>query len=133
MELNQIVLYIERVPDENQTDHIDWGFRLSGVYGLDYRFMISRAGSATQLLKHNSYYGFDTPMIYLDLYIPYVFQGMNIRIGRIISEPDIEAQLAPNNLMASHSHSLRLRSLLSGGNLHDDENQRSMDDSSRNL
>jgi hypothetical protein len=28
---------------------------------------------------------------------------MNIRIGRIISEPDIEAQLAPNNLMASHS------------------------------
>jgi len=28
---------------------------------------------------------------------------MNVRIGRIISEPDIEAQLAPNNLMASHS------------------------------
>jgi hypothetical protein len=28
---------------------------------------------------------------------------MNIRVGRIISEPDIEAQLAPNNLMASHS------------------------------
>ena len=42
-------------------------------------------------------------MIYLDLSIPSVFQGMNIRIGRIISEPDIEAQLAPNNLMASHS------------------------------
>src|SRR6201995_5471992 len=33
-ELNQVVLYIERMPDENQTDHIDWGFRLSGVYGL---------------------------------------------------------------------------------------------------
>src|SRR6478735_4086973 len=103
MELNQIVLYLERLPDENQTDHIDWGFRLSGVYGLDYRFMISRGWFSSQLLKHNSYYGFDTPMIYLDLYIPYVFQGMNIRIGRIISEPDIEAQLAPNNLMASHS------------------------------
>jgi len=71
--------------------------------GLDYRFMISRGWFSSQLLKHNSYYGFDTPMIYLDLYIPYVFQGMNIRIGRIISEPDIEAQLAPNNLMASHS------------------------------
>src|ERR1700675_3626771 len=28
MELNQIVLYIERLPDENQTDHIDWFFRL---------------------------------------------------------------------------------------------------------
>jgi hypothetical protein len=28
MELNQVVLYIERLPDENQTDHIDWGFAL---------------------------------------------------------------------------------------------------------
>ena len=96
-------------------------------------FTISRGWFSDQLLKHNSYSGFDMPMVYLDLYIPYVFQGMNIRIGRIISEPDIEAQLAPNNLMASHSHSLRLRYLLSGGNLHHDENQQSMDDSSRNI
>src|SRR5262249_49873758 len=102
-EQNQIVLYIERVPDEFQTDHIDWGFRVSGVYGLDYRFMISRGLFSDQLLKHNRYYGFDMPMVYLDLYIPRIFQGMNVRIGRIISEPDIEAQLAPNNLMASHS------------------------------
>jgi hypothetical protein len=103
MELNQIVLYLERMPDENQTDHIDWGFRLSALYGLDYRFTISRGWFSDQLLKHNSYAGVDMPMVYLDLYIPYFFQGMNIRIGRIISEPDIEAQLAPNNLMASHS------------------------------
>ncbi|HXX41971.1 MAG TPA: outer membrane beta-barrel protein [Chthoniobacterales bacterium] len=103
MELNQTVVYLERMPDENQTDHFDWGFRVSGVYGLDYRFMISRGFFSDQLLKHNSYYGFDMPMIYVDLYVPNFFQGMNIRIGRIISEPDIEAQLAPNNLMASHS------------------------------
>jgi putative OmpL-like beta-barrel porin-2 len=102
-EQNQFVLYIERVPDEYQTDHIDWGFRISGVYGLDYRFMISRGLFSDQLLKHNNYYGFDMPMVYLDLYIPQIFQGMNIRVGRIISEPDIEAQLAPNNLMSSHS------------------------------
>ena len=73
MELNQFVVYLERLPNENQTDHVDWGFRLSGVYGLDYRFMISRGWFSSQLLKHNSYYGFDTPMIYLDLYIPCVF------------------------------------------------------------
>jgi putative OmpL-like beta-barrel porin-2 len=102
-EQNQFVLYIERVPNEFQTDRIDWGFRVSGVYGLDYRFMISRGFFSDQLLKHNSYYGFDMPMLYLDLYIPQIFQGMNVRLGRIISEPDIEAQLAPNNLMSSHS------------------------------
>ena len=102
-EQNQFVLYIERVPDEFQSDHIDWGFRVSGVYGLDYRFMISRGLFSDQLLKHNRYYGFDMPMVYIDLYIPRILQGMNVRVGRIISEPDIEAQLAPNNLMASHS------------------------------
>jgi Putative beta-barrel porin-2, OmpL-like. bbp2 len=102
-EQNQFVLYLERVPDEFQTDHIDWGFRVSGVYGLDYRFMISRGLFSGQLLKHNNYYGFDMPMVYIDLYIPQIFQGMNVRMGRIISEPDIEAQLAPNNLMSSHS------------------------------
>jgi Putative beta-barrel porin-2, OmpL-like. bbp2 len=103
MEPNQFVLYLERLPNENQTDHIDWGFRVAFLYGLDYRFTISRGWFSDQLLIHNSYTGFDMPMVYLDLYIPYVFEGMNIRIGRIISEPDIEAQLAPNNLMATHS------------------------------
>ena len=102
-EQNQFVLYVERVPDEFQKDHIDWGFRVSAVYGLDYRFMISRGLFSDQLLKQNNYYGFDMPMVYVDLYLPQIFQGMNVRIGRIISEPDIEAQLAPNNLMASHS------------------------------
>ena len=103
MELNQIVLYLERLANENQTDHIDWGFRISALYGLDYRFTTTYGFLSDQLLKHNSYSGFDMPMIYVDLYVPFVAQGMNIRIGRIISEPDIEAQLAPNNLMASHS------------------------------
>ncbi|PYJ09761.1 MAG: hypothetical protein DMF06_08905 [Verrucomicrobia bacterium] len=103
IEQNQFVLYLERVPDEAQTDRMDWGFRVSGVYGLDYRFMISRGLFSDQLLKHNNYRGFDMPMVYPDFYSPQVLQGMNVRIGRIISEPDIEAQLAPNNLMASHS------------------------------
>ena len=95
--------------------------------------MISRGLFSYQLLKHNSYYGFDMPMVYFDLYIPYVFQGMNIRIGRIISEPDIEAQLAPNNLMASHSLLYGFDPYSQERNFHDDEDQRSMDNSSRNL
>jgi hypothetical protein len=69
MELNQFVLYVERLPNENQTDHIDWGFRVSALYGLDYRFTFSRGWFSDQLLKHNSYYGIDTLMVYLDLYI----------------------------------------------------------------
>jgi hypothetical protein len=102
-ELDQFVVYLERLADEYQTDHIDFGFRISALYGLDYRYTISRGLFSSQLLKYNEYYGFDMPMVYLDLYIPWVADGMNIRFGRYISLPDIEAQLAPNNPMDTHS------------------------------
>ena len=41
-------------------------------------------------------------MAYTDLYFP-VLQGMDVRIGRFMSIPDIEAQLAPNNYTYVHS------------------------------
>jgi hypothetical protein len=104
VELDQFVIYLERMADENQTDHIDWGFRICLLFGLDYRFMASRGYlNDVNLLTHNHFYGYDTPMTYFNIYIPKVADGMSIIIGRIISEPDIEQQLAPNNLMASHS------------------------------
>jgi len=101
--LDQVVLYLERVPNEFQTDHIDWGFRISALYGLDYRYTIMDGIVSNQLLQRNQEYGYDFPMMHFDLYVPNVAQGLNITLGRIISEPDIEAQLAPNNLMSSHS------------------------------
>jgi hypothetical protein len=100
---NQFVVYAERTPDEFQTDHSDWGFRMSWVYGLDYRYMISRGWDSDQLVKRDNEYGMDTPMMYVNYYIPNIAEGCNLTFGRIISEADIEAQLAPNNLMSSHS------------------------------
>jgi hypothetical protein len=102
-QLDQVVVYFERVPDTVQTDHIDWGFRFSGLYGETYRYTTSYGIASYQLLGHNLYNGFDMPMMWGELYIPYVAEGMLIRLGRYISIPDIEAQLAPNNYMYSHS------------------------------
>ena len=103
MDLNQIVQYIERVPDMVQKDHNDWGFRFSAIYGSDYRYTTSYGLGSYQLLDHNQANGWDLPMVYYDWYTPFVGQGLNIRVGRYISVPDIEAQLAPNNYMYSHS------------------------------
>jgi len=103
VELDQEVLYIERQPDTVQKDHVDWGFRVSGLYGLDYRFTTAKGIFSHQLLGKNQENGFDIPMAYFDLYVPQVAQGMDIRVGRYISLPDIEAQLAPNNYTYSHS------------------------------
>jgi hypothetical protein len=103
VEPDQEVLYIERQPDTVQTDHFDWGFRLTNLYGLDYRFTTAKGIFSNQLLGKNLEYGYDPVMAYVDLYWGQVAEGMNIRIGRYISLPDIEAQLAPNNYTYSHS------------------------------
>jgi hypothetical protein len=100
---DQEVLYIERQPDTVQTDHFDWGFRLANLYGIDYRFTTSKGFFSQQLLNKNYEYGYDPVMAYVDLYWGQIAQGLNVRIGRYISIPDIEAQLAPNNYTYSHS------------------------------
>ena len=102
VQLDQAVVYIERLPDEVQNDHFDWGFRIANLYGENYRYTIAYGLFSNQLLNNNQVYGFDMPMVYADFYFP-VMQGFNLRVGRFISIPDIEAQLAPNNYTYVHS------------------------------
>jgi hypothetical protein len=103
VQLDQAVIYIERTPDTVQQDHIDWGFRVSGIYGENYRYTTSYGLASYQLLKHNNINGYDFPMVYGEVFIPGVLQGLMIRAGRYISLPDIEAQLSPNNYLYTHS------------------------------
>ena len=103
LQLDQIVLMFERLPDTVQKDHFDWGFRFSPLYGETYRYTTAGGIFSKQLQKWNLFAGYDAPMIYAELYFPWVFEGVTVRVGRYISVPDIEAQLAPNNYMYSHS------------------------------
>lgn len=101
--LDQLALYTEKLADTVQTDHFDWGFRLTNLYGQDYRYTTSHGIFSQQLLVKNAQYGYDPVMWYADLYFPKLGKGADLRIGRYISLPDIEAQLAPNNYTYSHS------------------------------
>jgi hypothetical protein len=103
VQLDQAVVYFERTPDTVQQDHVDWGFRVSAIYGENYRYTTSYGLASYQLLNKNKNYGYDFPMLYGELYVPHIFDGLLIRAGRFISLPDIEAQLAPNNYMYTHS------------------------------
>lgn len=103
LELDQLVLRLERVPDTVQTSHADWGFRLSNVYGIDYRYTTAQGYFSNQLLANNNLYGYDPLEAYWQLYIPSVAQGMVVTVGRYISPADIEAQLAPQNFLVTHS------------------------------
>lgn len=103
VQLDQIALYVERVPDVVQKDHTDWGFRLAGLYGADYKYTFSKGILSDQYTDKGRRYGFDPVMMYGEWYTPFVADGLNIRVGRYISVPDIEAQLAPNNYTFTHS------------------------------
>jgi hypothetical protein len=103
VQLDQAVVYFERLPDTVQKDHIDWGFRLAPIYGENYRYTTAYGLWSYQLLNQNKNYGYDLPMAYGEVFIPQVAEGLLIRFGRFISVPDIEAQLAPNNYMYTHS------------------------------
>ena len=103
LELNQVVVYVERLPDSVQREHVDYGYHFTAFYGTDYKFTTDKGYLSSQLIEHNHQYGFDPVLEYLDIYIPKVAKGMNIRVGRYISIPGIEAQLTPNNYFFSHS------------------------------
>jgi hypothetical protein len=102
-QMDQAILRAERNLDSVQTDHIDWGFRSTLLYGIDYRYMTAGGWFSYQLLKHNSLYGVDPTEQYVDVYVPWVAQGMIVRVGRWIACPDIETQFAPDNYIGSHS------------------------------
>jgi hypothetical protein len=103
VDMDQAILRFERQPDTVQTDHLDWGFRSTLLYGIDYRYMTAGGWFSDQLLNNNFLYGFDPTEQYIDVYVPWVAQGMIVRVGRWIACPDIETQFAPDNYMGSHS------------------------------
>ena len=102
-QLDQAVVKFEREIDWVQTDHIDWGFRSVHLFGIDYRYTTAGGWFSQQLLYHNNLYGYDPVELWFEVYVPKVFEGFVIRVGRWIACPDIEAQYAPDNYLASHS------------------------------
>jgi hypothetical protein len=104
LELDQFVLRLERDPDTVQQDHADYGFRISNIYGVDYRWTSGYGYFSAQLQTRNQLNGYDNPETFASLYEPHFFQGgTEFFLGRVISVPDIEAQLAPQNYLYTHS------------------------------
>ena len=104
VQLDQVVMYLDRFPDTVQKENIDWGIRFSAIYGENYRYTTEYGYMSKQMLSSNHNMGFDSPMIYAEWFFPKIAaEGTEIRVGRYIAIPDIEAQLAPNNYMYSHS------------------------------
>ncbi len=70
IQLDQAALYFERTADEVQRDHIDWGFRFTGLYGTDYKYTFSNGIFSNQYTDSARQYGFDPVMYYVDFWFP---------------------------------------------------------------
>jgi hypothetical protein len=101
--LDQVGLKFDKQPNTAQTDHFDWGFLSTTIFGTDYRYTTSKGFFSNQLLEHNNKYGFDPAELYGILYFPKVADGLIVKVGRFISPADIEAQWATDNYLYSHS------------------------------
>ncbi|CDZ80650.1 hypothetical protein BN1013_01167 [Candidatus Rubidus massiliensis] len=103
LEMDQFVFRLEKEVNTLPLNECDIGFRSSFMYGMDYRFVNAGGWTSSQLIKHNSLYGYDFTEQYVDFYTPYIAKGTIFRIGRWVSCPDIETQFAPDNYLGSHS------------------------------
>ena len=103
VELDQVGLKFDKQPNTAQTDHFDWGFLSTTIFGTDYRYTTGKGYFSSQLLSHNNLYGVDPAEFYGLLYFPKIADGMILKVGRYISPADIEAQWATDNYLYSHS------------------------------
>jgi hypothetical protein len=102
-QIDQAVLRFDLEPDVVQQDHFDWGFRLTNLYGVDYRYTTMEGVLSNQLLLRNQTNGYDPVEFYGVAYFPRWGEGTTLQLGRYISPPDIEANLAPQNFLYTHS------------------------------
>jgi hypothetical protein len=102
-QLDQAVIRFDKEPDTVQQSHFDWGYRFTSLYGVDYRYTTMQGVLSNQLLLRNQTNGYDPVEDYLVGYFPHIGQGTTVQLGRYISPPDIEANLAPQNFLYTHS------------------------------
>ena len=101
--LDQFVLRAERSPNTVQTQHVDFGFHLSNILGIDYRYTISQGIFSGQIYQDNNLYGDDPIEFNGQIYIPNIAEGMLITIGRYFSPADVESIFAPISNFLTHS------------------------------
>ena len=103
VDMDQMLFRFERNLDSVQTDHIDWGFRSTLLYGIDYRYMTAGGWFSDQAAETQPTLRLGPHRAVHRHLRPLGGQGMIVRIGRWIACPDIETQFAPDNYMGSHS------------------------------
>ncbi len=102
LEFNEGVAVFEKLPD-TLSHQYDFGFNLTNLYGIDYRYSLMKGVFSQQFIQQNLIYG-DDPMIFnAQFYLPNLGNGALVTVGRFLAPGDIESPLANDNYLVSHS------------------------------
>jgi hypothetical protein len=101
--LSGLSFTLEQALSFQDLDALEYGFKLTGLYGIDARFTMMDGIFSNQLYNRNALNPFDLPEANLQLFLPHIGQGSLLTVGRFLTPGDIEMPLAPMNLLASHS------------------------------
>ncbi len=93
----------------------DWGWKVAFLAGSDYRFTVNRGMFDSQLRNNRpdlgepngsqqNIYGFDIPIAYLSWWMPNLFEGTEIDIGRVLCPWGYESVMAPTTPLMSRSY-----------------------------
>jgi hypothetical protein len=106
--LQQNWLRLERAVATSGTTQPTFGFRTDWILpGSDYVFTLARGVFNQQLTASHgrpNLYGIDPIQFYAEAYFPTMFQGMDIKFGRMFCQYGVEANDAPSNALLSHAY-----------------------------
>lgn len=104
--LQQHWMRLEKAID-TESKEASFGWRIDGVFGTDYRFMLMR-GLFNQQLENSTgaqnLYGFDLPQFYVNGYFPNLFEGTEVQIGRMGTCWGYESVEGPSSPLLSRSY-----------------------------
>jgi hypothetical protein len=103
LELDQAVIALEKPLNTIQHESVDFGFKVTNLAGIDYRYTTMAGVLSQQLVNNNNLYGYDLPEFYINAYLPSIAKGTVVTLGRYQSPGDIEMVLAPQNFLFTHS------------------------------
>lgn len=105
--LNQFWTRIERSTVTSGTNTPSWGYRVDLLYGTDYRYTQQRGLLNSQLESSRglqNLYGFDPLQFYVNAYLPNLFQGTDIRVGRLYTPWGFESLEGVSTPFVSRSY-----------------------------
>ncbi len=105
--MNQTWIRFERSVVTSGTSDVTWGYRVDADYGTDYRFSLMRGFLNNQLLNsqgNQNLYGVDLIGFYANVYIPTLFQGTDIRVGRLFTPWGAESLEGISTPLVSRSY-----------------------------